>query len=95
VFRGEIHWSDRAGIFFFCLPENMQSFNSIFFFAAGSGIAPIYSMIKTVLHQYPLVRVFLIYSNQSIHTAVFYQQLKQLELQFNKNLRIHFYRCFI
>ena len=75
---------------FFCLPESMQTFHSIFFFAAGSGIAPIYSMIKTVLHQYPFVRVFLIYSNQSIHTTVFYQQLQQLESTYKKTLRIHF-----
>jgi len=75
---------------FFCLPENIASFSSIFFFAAGSGIAPVYSLIKTALHKYPFLQLCLIYSNQSIQTTVFYQQLKQLELQFKNNLRIHF-----
>jgi ring-1,2-phenylacetyl-CoA epoxidase subunit PaaE len=75
---------------FFCLPENIGLFSTVFFFAAGSGIAPVYSLIKTALHKYPFLQLRLIYSNQSVHTTVFYQQLRQLELQYKNNLRIHF-----
>jgi ring-1,2-phenylacetyl-CoA epoxidase subunit PaaE len=75
---------------FFRLPENIHLYPTIFFFAAGSGIAPIYSLIKTVLHTCPQIRIFLIYSNQSVQTTVFYSSLQQLESRFAENLHIHF-----
>jgi ferredoxin-NADP reductase len=75
---------------FFRLPENIQSYNSIFFFAAGSGIAPILSLIKTVLRSYPGIFVFLVYSNQSVETTAFYSELKNLELKHPVQLKIDF-----
>ena len=75
---------------FFRLPDNIQSYNTIFFFAAGSGIAPVLSLIKTVLHAYPEMVVFLIYSNQSIETTAFYPELKNLELKYPRQLKIDF-----
>ena len=75
---------------FFRLPEHIRLYRTIFFFAAGSGIAPIYSLIKTVLYAYPQIRIILIYSNQSVGTTVFYSSLKELESRFEKNLHIHF-----
>jgi ring-1,2-phenylacetyl-CoA epoxidase subunit PaaE len=74
---------------FFRLPENIQTFGTIFFFAAGSGITPEYALIKTTLHLYPGIRIFLIYSNQSEETTVFHQQLKKLSDQ-HPNLSVHF-----
>lgn len=55
-------------------------------FAAGSGITPIYSMIKTLLQQ-KAPRVTLIYSNKDEESVIFKQQLKTLEEQ-NKNFQI-------
>jgi ring-1,2-phenylacetyl-CoA epoxidase subunit PaaE len=75
---------------FFRLPENINSYTGIFFFAAGSGIAPILSLIKTVIHLYPEISVFLIYSNQSVETTAFYRELKRLESEHPKQLRIDF-----
>jgi ring-1,2-phenylacetyl-CoA epoxidase subunit PaaE len=75
---------------FFRLPENMNSFTSIFFFAAGSGISPILSLIKTTLHLYPEISVFLIYSNQSPEATAYYAILKQMERYFPDQLVIHF-----
>jgi ferredoxin-NADP reductase len=75
---------------FFRLPENINSFTSIFFFAAGSGITPILSLIKTTLHLYPEVSVFLIYSNRSPETTAYYALLKQMERQFPDQLVVHF-----
>lgn len=75
---------------FFRLPENIGSFGAVFFFAAGSGIAPVYSLIKTLLKTNPGIQLFLIYSNQSPQTTVFHKQLQLLEQQFGKNFRIHF-----
>ncbi len=75
---------------FFRLPENIRSFTSIFFFAAGSGIAPIFSLLKTVIHLYPGITVYLIYSNKSVETTAFYKDLKNLELKYPDQLHIDF-----
>ena len=80
--------SGAAG--FFRLPENIQSFTGIFFFAAGSGIAPVLSMIKTVLYLYPDIRVMLIYSNQSAKTAAFLDELKNFSLVYPDQFQIDF-----
>jgi ferredoxin-NADP reductase len=75
---------------FFRLPENIKSFSTIFFFAAGSGIAPVLSLVKTVLHLYPHIRVFLVYSNRSIESTAFYAELKSWERRFPGQLQIDF-----
>jgi len=75
---------------FFRLPDNIKFYNSIFFFAAGSGIAPILSLIKTVIHLYPDISVYLIYSNQSIETTAFYQELQHLKLRHPDQLHIDY-----
>ena len=50
----------------FVLPDDIANYKQLFFFAAGSGITPIYSLIKTALHQYKHLHVVLIYSNASL-----------------------------
>ncbi len=75
---------------FFRLPDNINQFNTIFFFAAGSGITPIFSLVKTVLSVYPQVNVQLIYSNHSPATTIFYKELQQLARQFDTRLHIEF-----
>ncbi|MDP9040793.1 MAG: iron-sulfur cluster-binding domain-containing protein [Bacteroidota bacterium] len=75
---------------FFRLPENINSYTGIFFFAAGSGIAPVLSLLKTVLYLKPKISIFLIYSNQSVATTAFFHELKELEKKFPHQLRIDF-----
>ena len=75
---------------FFRLPDNIKFFTSIFFFAAGSGIAPILSLIKTVLLLYPDISVFLIYSNRSMETTAFYHELQHLKLRHPNQLHIDY-----
>ncbi len=75
---------------FFRLPDNIKFFTSIFFFAAGSGIAPILSLIKTVIHLYPDISVYLIYSNQTMETTAFYQELQSLALHHPNQLHIDY-----
>ena len=75
---------------FFRLPDNIKSFTSIFFFAAGSGIAPILSLIKTVIRLYPEITVYLIYSNQSLETTAFYHELQRLKMLNPRQLHIDF-----
>src|SRR6476620_8201285 len=67
---------------FFLLPQNIQDYQQLFLFAAGSGITPVYSILKTVLHQHTNMQVVLIYSNHSPEHTAFLQELKQLQQQF-------------
>jgi ring-1,2-phenylacetyl-CoA epoxidase subunit PaaE len=63
---------------FFILPENPDQFRRIIFMAAGSGITPVYALIKTILHLHPSIHVLLIYSNTSRQNSIFVNQLQRL-----------------
>lgn len=72
---------------FFVLPENIEFYKQIFFFTAGSGIAPIYSLLKTTLHLHPHFSIILIYSNKSPGTTVFLKQLQHLQRSNNRTIQ--------
>ncbi|PZR23109.1 MAG: hypothetical protein DI535_24725 [Citrobacter freundii] len=74
---------------FFTLPQSLNQYSQLVFLAAGSGITPVFSLIKTVLHSSDLP-VKLIYSNTSKEDAIFYKELLGMESQFNKRLKIEF-----
>jgi ring-1,2-phenylacetyl-CoA epoxidase subunit PaaE len=57
------------------------------FIAAGSGIVPVFSLIKKVLHFEPLSRVILIYQNFDEDRIIFNDALRQLENQFRKRFK--------
>jgi ring-1,2-phenylacetyl-CoA epoxidase subunit PaaE len=65
-----------AGLF--TLPENINQYEQIFFFAAGIGITPVISLIKELLHTHPDKHIVLIYSNTSQGEVVFYNELQLL-----------------
>jgi ring-1,2-phenylacetyl-CoA epoxidase subunit PaaE len=67
---------------FFTLPENLSPYQQVFFFAAGSGITPIFSMIKTLLVSHPTVSVVLIYSTPSAAQTAFYLPLLEYAGQY-------------
>jgi ferredoxin-NADP reductase len=72
----------------FQLPENTEA-EQFFFLAAGSGITPCFSMIKTVLHS-TNKKVVLVYSNRSEEETIFHQQLLSLQKKFPERLIIRF-----
>jgi ring-1,2-phenylacetyl-CoA epoxidase subunit PaaE len=67
---------------FFVLPEESSPYQQFFFFAAGSGITPVFSLIKTALHAHAHSRVVLVYSNASVEKAVYLKELQALQQQF-------------
>ncbi len=75
---------------FFTFPEREEMPERLFFFAAGSGIAPVFSLIRTALYRYPHVSVVLIYSNPSKQQTIFYHALKLLQSQYADRFRIEF-----
>ena len=71
-----LYTTGAAGLF--RLPENMIGYQQVFFFAAGIGITPIFSLIKTLLAEQVSIQIVLIYSNRSRDEAVFYDELMRL-----------------
>lgn len=76
-----------------CLPPSGRFVNEegdttprdIFLLAAGSGITPVFSLLKEILYHQPLTHVTLIYQNHTAISTIFRQELEQLELQFSDN----------
>lgn len=57
--------------------------------AAGSGITPIFSILKAFLKQNNPASFTLIYGNKSPEQAMFYKELKELETKYPEQLKIH------
>ncbi len=58
-------------------------------FAGGSGITPIFSMIRSLLYGEPRSTVSLIYSNKTYHKIIFNRELNTLQAEFPKRLRVY------
>ena len=58
-------------------------------FAAGSGITPLFSILKSILIFEPMSKVDLFYSNRYENDIIFYKELKDLEVKYSKRLKIH------
>ena len=59
-------------------------------FAAGSGITPILSMVKTVLETEPASNFTLVYGNKSVADTIFYTELNALKESFSGRLNLHY-----
>jgi ferredoxin-NADP reductase len=66
---------------FFVLPKAEGPFQ-LFFLAAGSGITPVLSLIKTALHGHSQIEIVLVYSNHSRSQAIFLKELQDLAALF-------------
>lgn len=62
----------------FVLPESSGNMQQLIFFAAGSGITPVYSLLRSALNRFPELKIKLLYSNRSVSTTVFYSELLHL-----------------
>lgn len=60
----------------------------IVLFAAGSGIVPQFSILKSVLHFEPQSRVSLIYGNRTLDAAIFRDKIERLRQTFGDRLRV-------
>lgn len=74
---------------FFLLPENLSVVNTYFFLAAGSGITPCMSMIKTILATSDQ-KIILVYSNRNETDCIFYKQLKKLQEHYAHRFIVNF-----
>lgn len=75
----------------FLLPENDGIGRDIFLIGGGSGITPLFSILKQVLHIEPQSRVTLILANSNESSIIFRKSLQVLAMQFAERLQvIHF-----
>ncbi|WP_235297730.1 ferredoxin--NADP reductase [Portibacter marinus] len=62
------------------------------FFAAGSGITPIFSIIKTALEEEPLSKVYLFYGNRSADTTIFKEAIDEICARYEDQFEVeHIY----
>ena len=71
----------------FTLPEGLNPGHTIWLFAAGIGITPIYALLEALLQQHTN-RVVLIYSNRSREDAVFYDAIRLLEERYRDRVSV-------
>jgi ring-1,2-phenylacetyl-CoA epoxidase subunit PaaE len=83
-------WLTTGSGGFFTLPDDVSALKQLFFFAAGSGITPIYSLIKTVSHEHPHLPIVLIYSNAAAEKTLFRKELEKLAQLYPQTLTIEF-----
>jgi len=73
---------------FFTLPDDMSPYQQLFLLAAGSGITPVFSILKNALQSFDNLRIILIYSNRSMEEAIFYNALQQLEKKYPDRFQV-------
>ena len=77
-----------AGAFTLAFQEKPRD---IFLTAAGSGITPVYSIIKSALIKEKNSKIHLVYSNSTVSEAIFYEQIKLLEEQYPDQLTVDWF----
>lgn len=61
-----------------------------YFIAAGSGITPVYSMIRYLLDAEPKSDIYLLYGNRTREEAIFLKKLEELEEDYKGQLHIKY-----
>jgi ring-1,2-phenylacetyl-CoA epoxidase subunit PaaE len=76
---------EPAGLF--TIDTDRASSRQLFLIAAGTGIVPIFSILKKVLHQEPATNLVLITQNHQETDIIFKQQLQNLSDRFPESLK--------
>jgi len=72
-------------------PKTMHSDrNDYILFAAGSGITPIISIIKTILLTEPNSAVTLVYGNKNLQSIIFKEEIEALKDKYLKRFRVYY-----
>jgi ring-1,2-phenylacetyl-CoA epoxidase subunit PaaE len=64
---------------------------TVFLFAAGVGITPIFSILKTALLEELHTKIVLIYSNRSVNDTLFYEELNAWQLRYPERFKIIYF----
>lgn len=77
---------DPAGSFF--VEPSQKSKKQYVLFAGGSGVTPMFSIIKSVLTEEKDSRVLLIYANQNMESIIFHKEIQALETEYPNNFSV-------
>lgn len=80
---------DKPDGSFFVIPEKKQE-STYVFFAGGSGITPIFSIIISVLTKEPKSKIILIYANRYTNTVIFKNEIERLLQNFKDRFSVEF-----
>jgi ring-1,2-phenylacetyl-CoA epoxidase subunit PaaE len=69
----------------------LDSNTTVLLWAAGSGITPLYSIVKSLLNNFPGVKVTLLYGNRRPDTVIFKNELKNLEEIFSDSFKVWYF----
>ena len=72
----------------FVVQPQSENRNNYVFIGAGSGITPLFSMIKTLLHAEPNSTVYLIYGSRHESQIIFKKSLDELENKFSDRFKV-------
>ncbi|TCD04587.1 ferredoxin--NADP reductase [Pedobacter frigidisoli] len=81
-----LHALEPQGLFSYHPEENLE--RDLFLFAAGVGITPLFSILKTALVRERKSLITLVYSNRSKDDALFYDELMELQNLYPERLKI-------
>ncbi len=74
----------------FNTPLNSSNEKNYLGFAAGSGITPLFSILKTVLKDEPKSTFTLFYGNKNVESVIFREELEALKNQYIGRLSLHY-----
>lgn len=77
---------DPAGSFYVEPKKDIQK--QYVLFAGGSGVTPMFSIVKSVLTEEIQSKVLLIYANQNIESIIFHDEIKALEKEYPANFSV-------
>lgn len=71
--------------------ETNEIIKSVVFWGVGSGITPLFSMIKDLLKAHPEVSIHLVYGNKTKTAVIFYEELENLKSIYAKRFEIYYF----
>ncbi len=77
---------DPTGSFFIEPKKERQK--QYVLFAGGSGITPIFSILKSILSKEKDSKILLVYANQTVESIIFYHEILTLESEYPNNLSV-------
>ena len=77
---------DAAGSF--CVEPNKKYNKQYVLFAGGSGVTPMFSIVKSILTEESESKILLIYANQSFESIIFHDDIKSLESEYSNRFSV-------
>jgi ring-1,2-phenylacetyl-CoA epoxidase subunit PaaE len=71
--------------------ESDEVIKSVVFWGVGSGITPLFSIMKHLLVTHPHTIVYLVYGNKSKKNVIFYNELEKLKSNYSERFKIFYF----